>query len=192
MNHYTLRIDDAVASKAWLRAFALLFLASSEREVSRGWINAKCPFSLSNISLDPDDLVHEIYSSEFQKTIESFDKSTIVEGDLVFVVVPTNDRDQVKEFFGDYLQVKGSKILLGKKQVGPVQGTGGSGGSSGPNPDDRDGIDDEENFQECYLYIGTSNSSQSEWNFPFANYEQKIVVSIDSLTTNLLNVDFLS
>lgn len=181
MNYYCIK-GDTVKTRAELKALFLLYLTSLDFDVtyqgdlnfSTGTIetglvtttvpqfnvNGHLPYSLGNLNYDTKQVLNPVYSSEFQQTQEGFDKPIVETGDIVLVATDGSSDIDMGQYFDDFI-----KLDLGWSINNSTPGTSN-------------------------IYIGTSNSSKSDFHTPFKDADHVIVTSQSMLGDLLINTDF--
>jgi hypothetical protein len=130
MNHYQLTLDGANVDKNSLRVVGLMYIASSDLDIrsvkgesgnvqdAQSSLVASLTISLANFPTS--GLVQTAYCSEYQQTVDSFDKSVITTGDIVVAYAATAAQQlSIVEFYDQYTMIPVyNKGVLGAIYIG--------------------------------------------------------------------------
>jgi hypothetical protein len=112
MNHYQLALNGASIDKNALRVVGLMYLSSTDLDIRsvkgtdglENTLTASLTISLANFPAN--GLVQTAYCSEYQQTVDSFDKSVITTGDVVVAYAATPDQKlTIVEFYDQYVMI---------------------------------------------------------------------------------------
>lgn len=172
MNYYSFQTGVKPLTKNDLKALMLLYLTSDDFDVTNtedfSIITGHLSYSLSNLNAHPDVLTNPIYSTEFQNTVERFDKPIIESGDIVLCAVDQSQESEISKFYNEFV-----KFNL-----------------NGATHQDPRVKDEKPTVSPIVIYIGVSNSSKTEFNTPFDNVRELVITSQKQLGELLVNTDF--
>jgi hypothetical protein len=112
MNHYQLSLNGATVDKNTLRIVGLMYIASSDLDIrsvqgeedDTNTLVASLTISLANFPTT--GLLQTAYCSEYQQTVDSFDKSVITTGDIVVAYAATpGQKLSIVEFYDQYTMI---------------------------------------------------------------------------------------
>lgn len=158
MNYYSISTEAPLSNDDY-KALLLLYLTSDDFDVTQNpdgttIFSGSLSYSLSN--LQTQQLKSLIYSSEFQKTIEKFDKPIVETSDIVLSVGIKGATSYLSKYYDEFIRFDV----------------------------DFPSLKAEEKF---VVYIGTSNSSKSNYNDPFKENILTIITSQSQLGNLFVN-----
>lgn len=158
MNYYSISTEAPLSNDDY-KALLLLYLTSDDFDVTQNpdgttIFSGSLSYSLSN--LQTQQLKSLIYSSEFQKTIEKFDKPIVETSDIVLSVGIKGKTSYLSKYYDEFIRFDVDFPSL--------------------KPEDK-----------FVVYIGTSNSSKSNYNDPFKENILTIITSQSQLGNLFVN-----
>lgn len=158
MNYYSIS-NEMPLSNDDFKALLLLYLTSDDFDIFQNpdgttIFSGSLSYSLSN--LQTTQLKQLIYSSEFQKTVEKFDKPLVDVSDIVLSVGIKGETSYLSKYYDEFIRFDVDF------------------------PSSKDG-------ESLVIFIGTSNSSKSNYNDPFNENVLTIITSQNQLGNLLVN-----
>jgi hypothetical protein len=112
MNHYQLALNGETIDKNALRVVGLMYLASTDLDIrsvlgdEHDTNNLTASLTISLANFPARGLVQTAYCSEYQQTVDSFDKSVITTGDVVVAYAATPEQKlTIVEFYDQYVMI---------------------------------------------------------------------------------------